>query len=191
MVLYDTTAPDVEGFHIDRYQVLETLGSGNFGVVYRVEDENGTPFAIKVLEKARRGSSELKAQFDETRLHYAVSGHPNVVTLHELLEDADTLYLVLDLCPGGDLFTAVTRTDLYLRKDELVKQTFIQLVDAVEHCHSRGIYHRDLKPENVLCSADGSQAFLTDFGLATMNETSSQFCVGSIPYMSPGTSPSL
>jgi serine/threonine protein kinase len=68
-----------------------------------------------------------------------------------------------------------------------VKTTFVQLLGAVEYCHAQGIFHRDLRPENVVCSADRSRLYLTDFGLATDNSISTDTGTSSSVYMRPGT----
>ncbi|KAI0320667.1 kinase-like domain-containing protein [Amylostereum chailletii] len=168
-------------------QLVDVLGSGGFGVVYRAIDldsVNNQQFAVKVLDKRCRASSR-RAQLRELDLHARVSDHPNVVTFHRAFEDSQHLFFVFDACLGGDLFSAITERGLYFRNDELIKRAFTQLIDAVQHCHSNGIFHRDLKPENVLCSADGSQLLLTDFGLASESVSSTTFGIGSMFYMSP------
>lgn len=78
------------------------------------------------------------------------------------------------------------RTDRYFGNDALIRDVFIQIVDAVAYCHSLGVYHRDLKPENILCTEDGVRVVLADFGLATLDIVSSDLGVGSGYYMSPG-----
>jgi serine/threonine protein kinase len=166
--------------------LAEILGSGGFGVVYRAvaNQNNHEQFAVKVV--ARRAQQE--AQLQELDFHSRVSQHPNVVTFHRSFSDAEHLYFVFDVCLGGDLFSAVCEKALYYNNDRLTKKAFIQLLDAVEFCHSQSVYHRDLKPENVLSSSDGSHLYLTDFGLATDEAISTSFRCGSSLYMSPGMS---
>jgi serine/threonine protein kinase len=71
----------------------------------------------------------------------------------------------------------------------LVKRIYIQIIDGLQFCHDRGIFHRDIKPENILCSEDGRQVKLADFGLSTRNGASSEYGCGSCYYMSPGKHP--
>jgi serine/threonine protein kinase len=167
--------------------LAEILGSGGFGVVYRAVgiQKSEQQLAVKVVAKrVRRGQQKLQSR--ELDFHARVSEHPNVVTFHRSFSDSDHLYFVFDACLGGDLFSAITKRAVYFYNDHLTKKAFIQILDAVEFCHSQGIFHRDLKPENILSSTDGSRLYLTDFGLATDNSTSSSFGMGSTSYMSPG-----
>lgn len=185
--------PDLTGRTLDhgRYRLLENLGSGAYGKVYRAIDtsahsSNQMTFAIKCLNKPKRGSLPHLLQQREFAHHSLVSEHPNVVTLHRYFYDGLYAYVVLDFCDGGDLFTAMVEKQLFHNNDGLIKNAFIQLVDAVEHCHKLGVFHRDIKPENVLCSEDGTNIRLADFGLSVMNSISEDFGCGSSHYMSPG-----
>lgn len=92
--------------------------------------------------------------------------------------------LVFDFYPGGDLFTAIGSCH-YGAQEVQIRETFLQVLSAVEHCHEHGIFHRDIKPENILCSEDGRHVFLTDFGLATTEDMVRCRC-GSPMYMSWG-----
>jgi serine/threonine protein kinase len=119
-------------------------------------------------------------------LHRLASAHPNVVTLHKVVEEERYTYIVLDYAPSADLFTQILNGRQYLGSDEAIRHVFLQLLDAMEYCHSLGIYHRDLKPENVLCYDDGLTVAITDFGLATTDKMSMEWRTGSIYHMSPG-----
>ncbi|EGN92876.1 hypothetical protein SERLA73DRAFT_146503, partial [Serpula lacrymans var. lacrymans S7.3] len=91
----------------------------------------------------------------------------------------------MDFASDGDLFSQILHNCRYLGNDRLIKHIFLQLLDAVEYCHSLGIYHRDLKPENVLCFEGGLRIAITDFGLATTDRFSEEFRTGSVYHMSP------
>jgi serine/threonine protein kinase len=103
----------------------------------------------------------------------------------KIVEAPDCTYVILEYCPEGDLFFNITERGEYVGKDLLSKKVFLQILDAVEHCHSLGIYHRDLKPENILVSDNGETVKLADFGLATNQEHSEDYGCGSTFYMSP------
>jgi serine/threonine protein kinase len=165
--------------------LVEILGSGGFGVVYRALGAQKEQYAVKVVAKRERQSAQ-EVQLRELDFHARVSQHPNIITFHRSFSDDDHLYFVFDACLGGDLFGAVSERATYFYNDRLMKTAFLQILDAVEFCHTQGVYHRDLKPENILCSADGSRVYVTDFGLATENTVSDSFGIGSTSYMSPG-----
>ncbi|KAI0711192.1 kinase-like domain-containing protein [Cerioporus squamosus] len=171
-------------------QLVEHLGQGAYGVVFRAIDKKDTSpepkqFAVKIMEKAQPHTRAWRFQQRELRAHGEVSGHPNICELHGYYETDELFYIVLEYCPGGDLLHALVERRLYARNDELVKSVFVQLLDAVAHCHANGVYHRDLKPDNVLVNEDGSQIRLADFGLATTTKVSDNFGCGSSTYMSP------
>ena len=76
--------------------------------------------------------------------------------------------------------------DIYMGEHDLIKDVYLQILDAVQACHDKGIFHRDLKPENILCKDGGKKVLLADFGFASLEEQSSAFHLGSLPFMSPG-----
>lgn len=173
------------------YKLEQVLGQGSFGVVFRVLDLStsaSTPIsrALKVVRKSATGESNMDDLLRrETQLHHRVSGHPNVVTLHDAFEDKKYIYLVLDYCPGGSLVTQLNN-GMFYKNDALVRKVFVQILDAVHACHEKGVFHRDLKPENILCNTDGSEVYLADFGLATDGQSSKRLGCGTATYMSPG-----
>lgn len=166
-------------------ELVSIIGLGAYGVVYKALARDGRYYAVKCLNKTGLDSRQRSFQRREIALHTLASSHPNIVTLHNVIETSTCIYVVLAFCPDGDLFSQITEKSRYLGDDALIKDVFLQIVDAVEYCHRLGIYHRDLKPENILCDAKGAQVVLADFGLATAEKTSGDFGCGSTFYMSP------
>jgi len=172
----------------DTLELVEVLGVGGYGVVYRAVDPLAHNYAVKCLisSQVHSGSRQRQLHMREIALHRLASAHPNVVTLHRVVEEHSYTYLVMDYASDGDLFSQILHHCRYLGQDHLIKHIFLQLLDAVEYCHSLGIYHRDLKPENVLCFDGGLRVAITDFGLATTDRFSEEFRTGSVYHMSPG-----
>ncbi|TRX97859.1 hypothetical protein FHL15_001069 [Xylaria flabelliformis] len=172
-------------------QLIKIIGTGAYGVVYLAVDvTTRIQYAVKTLSKFNADGSpldrrQLAFQHRELRLHYLASAHPNVVSMHKIVDDPDCIYVVLEYCSEGDLFFNITECGQYVGNDDMVKSVFLQILDAVEHCHALGIYHRDLKPENILVSNQGDTVKLADFGLATANDRSEDYGCGSTFYMSP------
>lgn len=179
----------------DRLQFQKVLGSGAYGVVHLAQDAStGIQYAVKALNKFMPNGSPLdqrQQQFQQTemRLHYHVSEHPNIVSLLRIKDSSDHTYVIMDYCPEGDLFSNITEKGRYVGDDAAARDVFLQILDAVAYCHSRGVYHRDLKPENILVTQGGNQVKLADFGLATTEAYATEFGCGSTFYMSPGRTP--
>lgn len=172
-------------------QLTGILGTGAYGVVYSaIDTKTNVRYAVKCLSKFNADGTPLDRrqvtfQTREIRLHYAASAHPNVVSMLKIIDNPDCTYVILEYCPEGDLFYNITERGQYVGKDDLAKRVFLQILDAVEYCHSLGIYHRDLKPENILVSDHGETVKLADFGLAISSERSEDYGCGSTFYMSP------
>jgi serine/threonine protein kinase len=181
-------------FITNSLQLTGIVGTGAYGVVYSaVDSKTNVRYAVKCLSKFNADGTPLDRrqvafQTREIRLHYLASTHANVVSILKIIDYPDAIYVILEYCPEGDLFYNITERGQYVGKDELAKKVFLQILDAVEHCHSLGIYHRDLKPENVLVSDHGETVKLADFGLATSSDRSEDYGCGSTFYMSPGRS---
>ena len=97
------------------------------------------------------------------------------------MDDREHTYVIMEYCPEGDLISNITERGRYLGEE-----AFLQILDAVPHCHRLGIYHGDLKPKNILVTQGGHQVKLADFGLATTQPYATEFGCGSTFYMSPG-----
>ncbi|KAM5533528.1 hypothetical protein V8D89_012807 [Ganoderma adspersum] len=182
---------DVTGCIIhDRYQLVEMLGCGSFGAVYKtidleVADDSDDIVALKIMRLADRSDAELAMIEREVIMHDAVSGIEGVVTLLDTFDDEMWCCLVLQYCSGGDLFDQSITKQVYQGNDDLLRKAFLSIVDAVQGCHDSGIAHRDLKPENIFTSEDGSRCHLGDFSLATNQPMVCDFGVGTRQYMSP------
>ncbi|KAF6764132.1 other/RAN protein kinase [Ephemerocybe angulata] len=174
----------------DSLELVEVLGVGGYGVVYRAVDARyptgPKSYAVKCLvASGHQTARQRQIHIREIALHQLASAHPGVVTLHRVVEHFNHTYIIMDYAPDHDLFTQILHNCRYLGNDALIKDVFLQMLDSVEYCHSLGIYHRDLKPENILCFEDGLRVAITDFGLATTDKISDEFRTGSVYHMSP------
>ncbi|KAJ9190752.1 hypothetical protein DTO166G4_921 [Paecilomyces variotii] len=170
----------------NRLELTSILGVGAYGVVYTAIDiHTNVPYAVKALNKTGLDSRQRKFQQREIKLHHLASQHPNVVSLVRIMDSVDCTFVVIEFCPEGDLFSSITERGHFVGNDPLAKRAFLQTLDAVQFCHSIGIYHRDLKPENILVTDHGMTVKLADFGLATTDYYTSDFGCGSTFYMSP------
>jgi len=167
-------------------ELTGVLGVGAYGVVYTARDVySNCQYAVKALNKLGLDSRQRKFQAREIKLHIEASAHPNVVSVVKIMDSRECTYVVMEYCPEGDLFSSITERGFYLGNDYLIRDAFLQILDAVSYCHANGIYHRDLKPENILISNGGHALKLADFGLATKEHYTSDFGCGSTFYMSP------
>jgi serine/threonine protein kinase len=120
-------------------ELTDVLGHGDDAIIYRAVDrKTQAKYAVKCLQHAQ-GERQKALHRREITLHRLASGHPGIVTIHKLVEDPAFIYIVMDYCPDGDLFTQILRRRTYLDYDAL-KHVFLQLLDAVEHCHNLGIF---------------------------------------------------
>ena len=170
-----------------RILLTDVLGVGAYGTVYRARDvETNVRYAVKALNKLGLDSRQQKFLEREIRLHHQAGRHSNVVTMEKILDTPECTFVVLEYCAEGDLFSKITEDGDYIGNDTKACTVFLQILDAVRHCHANGIYHRDLKPENILVKDNGWNVKLADFGLATQDRITSDFGCGSTFYMSPG-----
>lgn len=154
-----------------QYRTGKTLGSGTYAIVKEaVHIKTGEYYACKVINKKLMEGREHMVRNEIAVLKRVTSGHRNIVTLHDYFETAHNLYLVFDLCTGGELFDRICAKGQYFEADaaHLVRT----IMRAVEYIHSCGVVHRDLKPENLLfrTKAEEADIMIADFGLSRIME---------------------
>jgi serine/threonine protein kinase len=151
------------GTTLGHYRIVEQIGAGGMGVVYRAHDERlDRDVAIKVLPEEVAGVQDRLARFEREAKTLASLNHSNIATLHGLEEERNTRFLVMELVAGESLSTVIARGAL--SSDEAVPIA-VQVAQALEAAHEQGIIHRDLKPANVMVDGEG-QVKVLDFGLA-------------------------
>jgi eukaryotic-like serine/threonine-protein kinase len=177
---------------IGRYEILEELGRGAMGVVYKASDPTiGRLVAIKLLLLARPAQSGLPGVKDiflrEARAAGRLS-HPGIVTVHDALEDQEmqSCYIVMEFVPGRTLEKALLAGPPFTVEQSL--SIARQIAEALDYAHREKIIHRDLKPANILLTEDG-RAKITDFGIAKVVATEDAqrtlAIMGTPAYMSP------
>jgi serine/threonine protein kinase len=170
---------------IGKYQVLDILGRGGMGVVYKAVDPTiNRLVAIKVLLTDFDNQEMLKRFYSEAQSTGRLQ-HPNIVTLYELGDEAGTPYLVMQFLAGESLDKVISSSRQLTLIDML--GVVVQVCSGLQHAHSHGIIHRDVKPANVVLLPDSSVK-LVDFGIAKFGnerQTRTGLVIGSIKYMSP------
>lgn len=159
------------GTTLGHYEILEPLGSGGMGDVYRARDTTlKRDVAIKVLSEAFATDTDRLARLEREAHLLASLNHPNIATIHSLDQVGDTRFLVLELVKGESLEQRLAAGPLTVEKALDIAQ---QIAEALEAAHGEGMIHRDLKPGNVLVTPDG-RAKVLDFGIAKVVETGPQ-----------------
>ncbi|KAJ4955409.1 hypothetical protein NE237_012192 [Protea cynaroides] len=153
---------------VGKYEIGKTIGEGTFAKVkYARNVETGDSVAIKVLDKDHVLRHKMVEQIKREISIMKLVKHPNVIQIHEVMASKTKIYIVLEFVDGGELFDKIVKHGR-LKEDE-ARRYFQQLIDAVDYCHSRGVYHRDLKPENLLLDSCGALK-VSDFGLSTFSQ---------------------
>jgi len=163
----------------ENYELKEELGKGAFSVVKRcVQRHTGLEFAAKIINTKKLSARDFQKLEREARICRKMQ-HPNIVRLHDGIQEESFHYLVFDLVTGGELFEDIVAREFYSEAD--ASHCIQQILESVNHCHSNGVVHRDLKPENLILSekpkpqpenlllaskSKGAAVKLADFGLA-------------------------
>ena len=188
--------PLAGGTRLGPYEIVEPLGKGAMGEVYRARDARlGRDVAIKVLPEHTSASPDALTRFEFEARAVAALNHPNILALHDVGEAAGISYAVMELLDGETLRTRLARDGPLPPRKAL--ELAVQFAHGLAAAHARGIIHRDLKPDNLFVTAEGRLKIL-DFGIAVHDPTSQAasiaetrastepgILVGTVGYMSP------
>jgi len=155
------------GRQIQQYQLLEKLGAGGMGEIYKALDTRlNRTVAIKVLPSAKSGDPERRRRFLQEAQAASGLNHPSIITIHDVISEGDTEFMVMEYVHGKTLNDLIPKGGL--RVPLLIKYA-LQMADALSTAHAVGIVHRDLKPANAMVTESGLVKVL-DFGLAKLTD---------------------
>ena len=181
------------GLQLGHYRIVERIGAGGMGEVYRAQDEHlGRDVAIKVLPPGTLSDETARKRFRNEALTLSRLNHPNIATVHDFDTQAGVDFLVMEYVPGTTLSEKLAAGPL---PEKEVARLGVQLAEGLTAAHEQAVIHRDLKPGNLRLTPDGRLKIL-DFGLArlvqpvsgtaeteTLSET--RAVAGTLPYMAP------
>ena len=174
---------------LDIYEVKEKLGNGKFGLVkLGINKQTKEKVAIKIMNKKKMDTSDIELMRTEIEI-LKICQHPNIIRLYDIFENIDYIYIIMEYCPGGDLFSYLEKRKFHI-PEERAAVIMNKMCEAVFYFQSYfGVIHRDLKPENVLMTSEGDDGDIRilDFGLSKIS-TPNEKCTepyGTLTYCAP------
>ncbi|XP_075520116.1 CBL-interacting serine/threonine-protein kinase 3-like isoform X2 [Primulina tabacum] len=156
------------GRRIGKYEVGKTIGRGSFAKVKLAKNsETGESVALKILNKDMVLEHKMAEQIKREIATMKLIKHPNVIRLYEVMASKTKIFIIMEFVTGGELFDTIVKHGR-MQEDE-ARKYFQQLINAVDYCHSRGVFHRDLKLENLLLDTEGNLK-VSDFGLSALSQ---------------------
>lgn len=175
------------------YELEDEVGRGHFGYTCAAKGKKGSmkgqDVAVKVIPKSKMTTAiAIEDVRREVKILRALTGHKNLVQFYDAFEDEENVYVVMELCEGGELLDKIlARGGKYSEED--AKMVMVQILSVVAYCHLQGVVHRDLKPENFLFTSNDEHSTLKaiDFGLSDYVKPDERLndIVGSAYYVAP------
>ena len=150
-----------------RYEVVDEIGKGSMGVVYRAYDPQiNRHIALKLLRQDRVTSEELVQRFLKEAQAMGGLSHPNIATVYDTGRDHGTIFIAMEILRGKSLKDLMAEKTLNLNE---IVHIGVQVAEALDFAHQKGIVHRDIKPSNIIIDPNGN-AKITDFGIAHIED---------------------
>ncbi|OHT01139.1 CAMK family protein kinase [Tritrichomonas foetus] len=179
---YQITIPKT----IHQYHFIKEIGHGSTSVVFYAENiyNKALKYAVKIVPRKLLVDNDLLCRFEqEVRVQQSLN-HPNIVSIHDIVFELDLIYLIMDFCEHGDLYTYLVENGKI--HEDCAKFIFYEIAKGIEYLHARNLSHRDLKPENILLDSD-MVPMISDFGLCHVAHDNQRLTTpcGSPYYVSP------